>query len=818
MATPDELLTRLEKIFQSFGQFCQRRGSVSEADTRHQIIDRILHEVLLWPRQNVNCEERTDVGYMDYTLYGTSRPLIVIEAKKAGDSWSIPYGKLIKKTYQLSGVIQKERNINEAIIQVQSYCNANGVRYAVASNGYSFIIFRAISEGSPWREGKALVFQGAKDILENFNAFLEALLYENILNGSLDNIFVPKLGLDRIFDKPISHITNEDALYGRNIISSLLQPYIEKFFGDISSQSSEEIFKSCYVYTEALKEMDKNLKAVLRDEIPIYAEKDGFQELILSPDGGELAKRIKLSSEKKSIGGSVLLMGGIGCGKSTYLRRLIRLLSSEQSNNRIIIIYIDYLGYSPDLLNLSNFTYDIIARNLMKHKSIISRDVLELIYKDEIDLLKQTKLYAIKDENKIVEKIGDFLHHKIQDNVSFSENTLKALLSANVIPVVIFDNVDQLRLNIQIDIFATAQYFARQIKSFTVLALREESYCTARMQKVFTAYAIQRYHISSPNFQKMIKLRIINSLKEIASDELDTIYVSGRKVTKPDLINFLKMVYTNLFRPDKIIMKLIEAISFGDMRFALNLLCTFMTSGTTDAGKILRTYLNDGGYTVPFHEFVKSITLGEYRHYKESRSFILNLFDVQPEFNASHFTGLRLLKYLSENKNVSYPEGIGFVDLNSIFSIFDDIFHNYGDVRRTILKFIGLNRQLIESDTKMTDSIEGSSCVRITPAGLFYHDILFKEFSYLDLVWQDTPINNSGLAHDLAQRINATDLNDRFKRVSMFIDYLEEEELQEMDRYGLVAIKSPISDNIMVHVKNSFAQQIRYIKSKKRSS
>jgi len=97
MTSPDELLSRLENIFQCFGNFCQKRGSVSEADTRHQIIDRIMHEVLLWPRENVKCEERSDVGFMDYTLYGTLRPIVVVEAKKAGVSWSLPHGKWLKK-------------------------------------------------------------------------------------------------------------------------------------------------------------------------------------------------------------------------------------------------------------------------------------------------------------------------------------------------------------------------------------------------------------------------------------------------------------------------------------------------------------------------------------------------------------------------------------------------------------------------------------------------------------------------------------------------------------------------------------------------
>lgn len=801
-----------------FGEFCRKRGAVSEADTRHQILDRIFNEVLLWPRNEVKCEERTDVGFMDYTLYSANRPLVVVEAKKVGESWHIPHPKLQKQTYQLSGVIQKEVDVDNAIIQVQSYCNARGVRYAIASNGYSFIIFRAISERIPWREGIAYVFSGPKAIMENFNVFLDMLLYENLVQGSLDNIFIPRIGLERIYDKPLSHITNEDALYGRNIISSLLHPYIDTFFGDISSQSSDRLLESCYVYSQSLRQMDTNLTSMIKDEIPHYAEKDGFQELILSKDGGELAKRIKETSKKGLIGNSILLMGGIGCGKSTYLRRLIRLLSREKFSERILYIYIDYLGYSPDLIDLKGFTYQIIADTLKSHKSIISRDVLELVYRDEIEILKQTKLFSIKDVDRLSEKIGEFLYQKIQDNINFSEKTVKALLSADILPIIIFDNVDQLPLSTQIEIFTTSQYFSRRVNCFTILALREESYCTARMQKVFTAYTIQKYHISSPNFRKMIKLRITNSLKEISEKEIPPIYISGRKVTKDDLLNFLQVVHDNLFRPYKPIMKFIEAISFGDMRFALNLLNTFMTSGTTDVGKILIIQMKDGDYTVAFHEFIKSITLGEFRYYKENRSFIINIYDIKPEANSSHFTGLRLLKYLEENKNISSPEGIGFVELNAVLRTFEDIFHNENDVIKTILKFISLNRQLVELDTRMTESIEGSSYVRITPAGLFYHDQLYKEFPYLDLIWQDTPINDSVISQELAKLIHVTDMEERFKRVSLFLDYLDREEACEIEHFGIKAVDSPITRPITTEIKKSFIHQCGYIRSKRTKS
>ena len=111
-----------------------------------------------------------------------------------------------------------------------------------------------------------------------------------------------------------------------------------------------------------------------------------------------------------------------------------------------------------------DFTYEILANGLKSHASIMARDVLEIIYKDEIDILKQTKLFSINDEDKITEKIGEFLYQQIQDDVSFSEKTLKALLSANILPILILDNVDQLPLDIQVEIFICASLLAKKLR------------------------------------------------------------------------------------------------------------------------------------------------------------------------------------------------------------------------------------------------------------------------------------------------------------------------------------------------------------------
>ena len=89
---PDEALQKFTEIFSAFGEFAQTRGRVSEADTRANIIDRILHEVLAWPREAVKREPHSKAGYLDYKLI-RGIPFICVEAKAEGETFVIPYRK-----------------------------------------------------------------------------------------------------------------------------------------------------------------------------------------------------------------------------------------------------------------------------------------------------------------------------------------------------------------------------------------------------------------------------------------------------------------------------------------------------------------------------------------------------------------------------------------------------------------------------------------------------------------------------------------------------------------------------------------------------
>jgi hypothetical protein len=125
----------------------------------------------------------------------------------------------------------------------------------------------------------------------------------------------------------------------------------------------------------------------------------------------------------------------------------------------------------------------------------------------------------------------------------------------------------------------------------------------------------------------------------------------------------------------------------------------------------------------------------------------------------------------------------------------EDVFDNREDAIRTLNRLVG--RQLIEANTKSTESIVGASHVRVTSAGWYYSEYLVKAFSYIDLVLQDTPLNDAATERELRLYVQQVDnLGDRqeeklarmqvrFARVRNFMEYLRREEENEEVQFNL---------------------------------
>lgn len=817
VSTLSDPVESLEKIYSQFGDFCQRRGRVSEADTRANIIDRILHQVLQWPRPSVAREVYATPGFLDYELT-TTRPALVVEAKATGESFVIPHRKASTAArLKISGVLRSNAALQSSLVQAQRYCTDRGIRYGVVTNGYSWVVFRALVEGAPWRAGEAILFASPKVLQDDFTTFWNLMSYEAVASGRLDESFRASAAASRGYHRPITRIVNSDATYARNPINTALRPYVEKYFGDIATEDESDILEHCYIHSHPLQIIDKDLSMIIQDNIPRFAA--GAVQILTddADQGGAMETDLRrVLSQTAPLGTAILLMGGIGSGKTTFLRRFFSVVAGDlvRSGGPAVLALVNFLGAPEDLADLDRFLW-IHLDGLLREQdpALTSRAALEEMCGRDIHLIREA--YGSGDESN--RKIADALFTLGRDPEAFAQGAIAFHRRRGRMPIVVFDNVDQLGVAAQTRIFTTAERFANHLGCVSVLVMREESYCVAQLRKQLTAYTIRPYHLSSPGFRQMIRVRIDFATKqaadqERAQSEAPTVHRHGREI-----LDFFEVLRRSVFDRNKNIARLIEAVSFGNMRLALLLFNNFIISGATNTPEILQRFRVSGGYSVPFHQFAKSVILGDYRYYKQSRSLILNLFDLTEARNASHFTALRILNFSAGNFGAQ-KTAEGFVDLQALINAMVDEFDNEEDVLGTILKLIELNRQLLEPDTRRGDTLEGADSIRVTSAGQYYLHYLVKSFAYLDLVWQDTPVATAGLCERLARMMPDTEMGTRFARVEMFLEYLNEQEQAELTERSLPQSVDVFHGPFLARIREQYEREKAFILGRFRRS
>jgi hypothetical protein len=443
-----------------------------------------------------------------------------------------------------------------------------------------------------------------------------------------------------------------------------------------------------------LQVIDEDLAMIINDRLPRFAA--GAVELLTDEDdpGGSLHKDLRAALNPSRQAGMVaLLMGGIGSGKTTFLKRFFSIVAKDlvAAGGPAILAHLDFLG-APDVPSLEPFMWGKLQTALSRRDpALLTRAVLERLCESELKLISE----AFGSTPEAERRTGEVLFGLGNDPARFSERVLQHYIRLGKMPIIVFDNVDQLGLDTQTWIFTTAERFANHLGCVSILVMREESYCQAQLQKQLTAYTIRPYHLSSPNFREMIRLRIDFATRHAASEK-------GRQGS-PDryyqeLLDFFEVLRRSVFDKNRNIARLIEATSFGNMRLALDLFNNFITSGATYTQEILERFRASGTYSVPFHQFAKSVILGDYRFYKQSRSLVTNVFDISEARNSSHFTALRILRFLGGGFGARRTTE-GFLDLQDLVNAMVDVFDNEEDSLRTIAKLMALGKQLVELAT-----------------------------------------------------------------------------------------------------------------------
>lgn len=250
-----------------------RRRDHNEADTRHKIIDTILHDFLAWPKNRVSVEEFVRPGFADYILKKPNGDdLLFIEAKKDGFFFTLPIPPTKDETYAYISIekLITDNNIKEAMNQVRLYCFNTGCEFACITNGAEWIFFKTFEKSKRWETLQAFVVRGLHFFESEYTRAVNTLSFTAMTeNSSLIQLLTSAPPKDRNIYFPKDKIPAYSHTITANRLASTLRPIVNHYFGVIMDDDTE-FMERCYVSQRDSQLSYDGMRILIQDSLSPY--------------------------------------------------------------------------------------------------------------------------------------------------------------------------------------------------------------------------------------------------------------------------------------------------------------------------------------------------------------------------------------------------------------------------------------------------------------------------------------------------------------------------------------------------------------------
>jgi hypothetical protein len=757
-----ELSETFEKIHKK--AMLKQLNNESEAQTRFDIIDRVIREILQYAHGQISVEPHTEGvrnGFIDYILLA-SEYKIIVEAKKIGASFPSPTRR---KKLKLTGTILGQGEISEAISQAESYARNIDADIVMVTNGECWCYYPLTSSSRNSIYASLLFpFENLDDAETLYNIFS----VNNVENHSLKSITTDN---DVILNnKLIDTLDNSDYRLGRNNIADHIMPGIDYALLSDNLLRNPDVLNRCYVSTDSRVKFDTTLQMHLSQYkpnliLPAKKVKRGNSK-------DDLFKQIDLSTNTNS-NPVTLLIGSVGSGKSTYLKYFELIKSKELlKKKKAHWIYIDLEELGIDG-NPREFIYNSLNNYLLKDNEENPTDYDSLIgpaYANEIEALSRGP-YAMlkKNKEKFEEKIIELIdsdYKKVEPYV----NKVYKYLSSKQLCVIVIDNVDLFE-NEELEkrVFSEATSISKSIRCSTIVSIRDTTFIKHKNNSIFNAYELKKFWINPPSFKEVLSKRLIYAQHLLKGKSADVEINNGIKLKVDDLSLFFSIVQKSVLNENN--GKFLEYLSDRNPRKGLHLIQNFLTSGHIQADKAIRNYIEgEANFTFPYHELFKGSVLGQWKYYKETRAEAINIFESNLGSSSLQLARLYILQFLHSRSKI----GLSEVLLSDIRDIISQIGISIDLIKRVIETLV--NHSLVHSNE---EHLEDPSYY-ITLSGGYYMAFLSSLMVYTESVMLDTNIYDKDKFEELTDLTNQIeyerDILERMKirkaRILVFLEYL----------------------------------------------
>ncbi len=773
-------------------------ASANEAQTRYDVIDRMIREVLGWAHGTVTVEEYSPSddkrGYIDYLLR-SGDVAIIVEAKRIGASFPTPTTNTRMK---LLGSVLGKGEISVAIKQAQEYATNKRAQVTVVTNGECWCIF---SSEDIFSEAHATVlFPFSKD--SHAEQLYNYLAAENVASGSAAAI-TNRISVEE--DRLLSSFEMADMRVDRNNIADYLTPALNLALYNEAFINDEDALSRCFVSTEARTKFDSTLGMYLADPKP--APVLPAKRITRDKNPDHLQKIIQ-SSTPSYAPPVTLIIGPVGAGKSTYLKHF-ELVSGRSiiEKKRAHWVYVDMEGVGKEG-SPREFIYSALKKYIdssLASKRIAYEDTVEVAYAEEIAGMKLGPLAAIasnKDATNLA--IASMMQEDYRRVEPYVDKVFHYLARRDLV-IVVIDNSDLYEDDaLETKVFAEGLALSKRIHSNVIVSVRDTTFVRHKNDSAFNAYELRKLWLDPPPLKAVVAARLTYARKILERTSADIDLPNNKYLHVPDLGVFFDIVQQSILRGHA--GDFIEAMADLDIRRGLSLVQNFLTSGHIEANRALTHYLTgDTQYYFPFHETFKGAMLGKWRYFQEQRSDCINVFDSRLGSRRLRLMRFHILQFLLQRaKSESSLE----VPVKEICDFICPIGATPQQVLN-VLAFLYSNKLLRTTTSGM---LEVDSSVVATRSGGYYAKLLSKTFVYCEECMYDTAIDSHDswermrdLTNDILKSTNKYQrMHTRFVRMDYFfknLSELEQEIAQDVPQLKAVMGIEQIKDAVLAEIK-----------------
>ena len=529
------------------------------------------------------------------------------------------------------------------------------------------------------------------------------------------------------------------------------------------SLDNDEILTHGYVSSEDTTKYDALLETFLRDRL---RDRGDQWAVALAPSHCEepnLSQQLSSFDPRQAQGHLQLIIGGVGSGKSIFIRRYRRHLVPQQLREKIKWVSINFNAAPENLDLMENWVCDRFLDSFADENpgfDVWDLENLERIFAPLIARRERSvyaRLRSVAPQEFEIERSRD-LRMWSDNHLLLVENTCRYFIAdCGGIVAVVFDNVDRLGKDEQIKIFSVSQWFKDNTRAFCILQMRDETYESYKDEKPLDTYRTAiRFYIRTPRFVDVIKRRvgvaehyILNNLPPKISYSTE----DGKTITydRRDLALFLRRLYQEIFHANRNSARIVESLAGRDTRRSLEMFTQIVTSGHLAPSRITRAVVG-GGHATAIREWdlLRILMRTKYQFFSDESGPLSNIFIADTAWKRpTILLGLELLNFLIENRRVNGEIGLqGYFTVGHLRAVLENLGFDRDDVITCAEIF--LDRGLIVADQLRVRSIDNDHSIKIHASGFMHSRVLCERVEYLYGVLTVVPFRERKRAEKVA--------------------------------------------------------------------